>query len=349
MPLKLCLSYQNISYLCPMITESDMGCLKINFSSDTKLPAVSHHASTLLGNHASTRLSTGLGSGTWITYTDGEAIQHLHYLPYGEEQIDQRLTSFNSRYTFSAKEKDIETGYSYFGARYYNSDLSIWLSVDPMSDKYPNLSNYVYCSNNPIKLIDPNGEEEWELNTTTGNFTKVGDKGGTKADYYNIGTTNDKGEFVTAQTQSINRDGKHNINSFRISETEKSTISAFHIPDAKEGELSSGFFLEPKGPSTEKSGQNQRIPEGSYNVMKNDGTDFPGVPKLFNDNVAKERGILIHNGNYPKDTRGCLLIGSTKDKDFVGNSVTTLNKLNNYIKDKGYSNIRVNIFNAIKK
>ena len=46
-----------------------------------------------------------------------------------EEQIDQRLTSFNSRYTFSAKEKDIETGYSYFGARYYTSDLSIWLSV----------------------------------------------------------------------------------------------------------------------------------------------------------------------------------------------------------------------------
>ena len=98
-----------------------MGCLKINYASDTKLPAVS--------DHASTRLSTGLGSGTWITYTDGEAIQHLHYLPYGEEQIDQRLTSFNSRYTFSAKEKDIETGYSYFGARYYTSDLSIWLSV----------------------------------------------------------------------------------------------------------------------------------------------------------------------------------------------------------------------------
>jgi len=81
----------------------------------------------------------------------------LPRIPFGEEQIGQRLTNFNSRYTFSAKEKDIETGYSYFGARYYTSDLSIWLSVDPMSDKYPNMTPYAYCANNPVILVDPNG------------------------------------------------------------------------------------------------------------------------------------------------------------------------------------------------
>ena len=62
-------------------------------------------------------------------------------------------------FTFSAKEKDSETGFSYFGSRYYSSDLSIWLSVDPQASKYPSLSPYVYCANNPIKLVDPNGEE----------------------------------------------------------------------------------------------------------------------------------------------------------------------------------------------
>ena len=65
----------------------------------------------------------------------------------------------NWSHTFSAKERDSETGLSYFGARYYSSDLSIWLSVDPISDKYPSLSPYVYCANNPIKLVDPNGED----------------------------------------------------------------------------------------------------------------------------------------------------------------------------------------------
>ena len=68
------------------------------------------------------------------------------------------LLTANSTYTFSAKEKDTETGYSYFGARYYSSDLSIWLSVDPMAAKYPSLSPYVYCANNPVKLVDPNGD-----------------------------------------------------------------------------------------------------------------------------------------------------------------------------------------------
>ena len=68
------------------------------------------------------------------------------------------LLTAHSSYTFSAKEKDPETGLSYFGSRYYNSDLSIWLSVDPMSGKYPSLSPYVYCADNPVRLVDPNGD-----------------------------------------------------------------------------------------------------------------------------------------------------------------------------------------------
>ena len=65
-------------------------------------------------------------------------------------------------FTFSAKEKDSETGLSYFGSRYYSSDLSIWLSVDPMSGKYPSLSPYTYCADNPVRLVDPNGEA-WDI------------------------------------------------------------------------------------------------------------------------------------------------------------------------------------------
>ena len=63
-------------------------------------------------------------------------------------------------FTFTGKERDSETGFSYFGARYYDSDLMTgWLSVDPLADKYPGLSPYAYCANNPVKLVDPDGEE----------------------------------------------------------------------------------------------------------------------------------------------------------------------------------------------
>ena len=80
-------------------------------------------------------------------------------------------------YTFSAKEKDSETGLSYFGSRYYSSDLSVWLSVDPMSDKYPSLSPYVYCADNPVKLVDPDGEEIYEFDENGKYLRTSGDKG----------------------------------------------------------------------------------------------------------------------------------------------------------------------------
>ncbi|HOH23419.1 MAG TPA: RHS repeat-associated core domain-containing protein [Bacteroidales bacterium] len=106
----------------------------------------------------SSSVSTPLNNH-WITDGSGNAIQHLHYLPFGEDWVDQRNASWSAPYTFSGKEKDVETGYSYFGARYYDSGLSIWLSVDPMSDKYPNLTPYAYCANNPVILVDPDGRD----------------------------------------------------------------------------------------------------------------------------------------------------------------------------------------------
>ena len=65
-----------------------------------------------------------------------------------------------SRFSFTGKERDEETGYGYFGARYMDHELmTSWLSVDPMADKYPSISPYNYCMWNPVKLVDPDGKE----------------------------------------------------------------------------------------------------------------------------------------------------------------------------------------------
>ena len=63
--------------------------------------------------------------------------------------------------------QDLLTGYGYLprqarqahhGARYMDHELmTMWLSVDPMADKYPSISPYNYCMWNPIKVVDPNG------------------------------------------------------------------------------------------------------------------------------------------------------------------------------------------------
>ena len=97
-----------------------------------------------------------LGGASWITDISGTAIQHLQYLPFGERYVDQRVAGYHERFTFSGKEKDEETGYGYFGARYMDHELiTSWLSVDPMADKYPSISPYAYCAWNPVRQVVP--------------------------------------------------------------------------------------------------------------------------------------------------------------------------------------------------
>ena len=80
-------------------------------------------------------------------------------------------TSAFDRPNSTGKEKDAETGYDYFGARYMDHELmTMWLSVDPMSDKYPSITPYAYCAWNPVKLLDPDGREIGDYYTRDGKW-----------------------------------------------------------------------------------------------------------------------------------------------------------------------------------
>lgn len=105
-----------------------------------------------------------LGSSSYITNLDGEVAQHIEYVPFGEVFVEERNNIWNTPYLFNAKEFDEETGLYYYGARYYEPRLSLWMSTDPLSEKYPNISGYVYCSENPIRFADFDGRWFWEKN-----------------------------------------------------------------------------------------------------------------------------------------------------------------------------------------
>ena len=104
-----------------------------------------------------------LGSSSYITNLDGKVVQHIEYVPFGEVFIEERNNIWNTPYLINAKEFDEETGLYYYGARYYDSRLSLWMSTDPLEEKYPNISSYCYSNNNPIKYIDPDGND-WFVN-----------------------------------------------------------------------------------------------------------------------------------------------------------------------------------------
>lgn len=100
-----------------------------------------------------------LGSSSFITNLEGEVVQHIEYVPFGEVFIEERNSVWNTPYLFNAKEFDEETGMYYYGARYYEPRLSLWMSVDSQWERYPHISGYSYSLNNPIKFIDYEGQE----------------------------------------------------------------------------------------------------------------------------------------------------------------------------------------------
>jgi RHS repeat-associated protein len=80
----------------------------------------------------------------------------------------------------------VDTGYYYYGARYYNPKISNWLSVDPIALYDPiqqtehyidgehnggyynpkNMSVYGYTYQNPIVWVDPNGKQVFAVHGT---------------------------------------------------------------------------------------------------------------------------------------------------------------------------------------
>ena len=157
-----------------------------------------------------------LGSASWVTDDGGHPVQHLRYMPFGEPLVNQRAagSTYEERFTFTAKERDPETGYGYFGARYYDPDISaLWLSVDPMADKYPGISPYAYCAWNPVKLVDPDGRDVWEV-SEDGHVTKNSDEGGKKKQtiiYANGSTATLRGsQYHTVMSDLEDKKGESN-------------------------------------------------------------------------------------------------------------------------------------------
>ena len=105
--------------------------------------------------------SDHLGSTSYITDAKANITQFDAYLPYGELLVDEHTSSEDMPYKFNGKEFDEETGLYYYGARYMNPITSIWYGVDPMMEKYPNIGAYIYCHGNPIKLVDPDGRDDF--------------------------------------------------------------------------------------------------------------------------------------------------------------------------------------------
>lgn len=67
------------------------------------------------------------------------------------------------RYRFTGKELGDETGLYDFSARYLHTSLGRFTTIDPLAEKYPNISPYAYCKENPVNRVDSDGRIDWKL------------------------------------------------------------------------------------------------------------------------------------------------------------------------------------------
>jgi RHS repeat-associated protein len=144
-------------------------CTATGSTGITNLACVSekvNSATDFAGPPQTTRfyLSDPLGTAQLEMTSTGYPLWKGEFSPFGQE-IDSQTTANN--YKFTGKERDTESGFDYFGARYYNSNMGRWISPDwaakPEAVPYSDLHNpqslnlYGYVNNNPLSKADPDG------------------------------------------------------------------------------------------------------------------------------------------------------------------------------------------------
>ncbi|MDR1706663.1 MAG: RHS repeat-associated core domain-containing protein [Prevotella sp.] len=100
-----------------------------------------------------------------VANTSGTAVQKNHYYPFGTAFADKYDNGTNQPYKYNNKELDQMHGLNLYdySARYYESAIGRFTTVDPLAEMYYSWSPYAYCINNPLKYIDPTGEEAWPV------------------------------------------------------------------------------------------------------------------------------------------------------------------------------------------
>ena len=249
--------------------------------------------------------SDHLGSTSYITDDKANITQYDAYLPYGELLVDEHSSSEDLPYKFNGKQFDEETGLYYYGARYMDPKISMWLGVDPLMEKYPNVTGYCYTMDNPIKFIDPNGKETYVIKNKTGTYTVVGGI-----------LNNNRGIYIASKDKS----GKYTIKGEMIGISTSTTT--FYNTDANKGK--GGWAIGAQINPNDKSGINflnkivsSNVTLGDY--MNNARTNHPYDFKVTNggDKVISNTQTYIYRGvPIGKDGFGYILYSSGRD---IGN------------------------------
>ncbi|WP_081916179.1 SpvB/TcaC N-terminal domain-containing protein [Saccharothrix sp. NRRL B-16314] len=148
------------------------------FVGDTRIATKTVKTDSTYENHHFFFHADHLGSSGYVTDEHGNLTEHTEYFAFGEPWVQEHPAQPTPvPFLYGSKELDEETGFYYYGARYYNPRTQVWQSPDPIIESYldggpaggvhrpVNLAAYTYAHNNPLKFTDPDGryvESAWD-------------------------------------------------------------------------------------------------------------------------------------------------------------------------------------------
>ena len=102
-----------------------------------------------------------LGSTRMVVDSNDSIKEVINYYPFGAIYGDVGTDDALQRYKYNGKELDRMHGLNQYdyGARNYDPHMCRFTQMDPLAENYYNVSPYVYCFNNPVKYIDPDGRD----------------------------------------------------------------------------------------------------------------------------------------------------------------------------------------------
>ena len=110
-------------------------------------------------------LQDHLGNNRVVIDEHGQVEQVNHYYAFGG-LMGESTGGGAQPYKYNGKELDRMHGLDWYdyGARHYDAVLGRWMCVDPLAEKYNNVSPFVFCKDNPIGFIDPDGKKVYQGN-----------------------------------------------------------------------------------------------------------------------------------------------------------------------------------------
>ena len=110
---------------------------------------------------------------TAVTDASAVILEQNDYLPFGTRvNLSAQAYDPSNRYRYNGKEEQVtgSVGLIDYGARLYDSLLPRWTTQDPLAEKYYSTSPYVFCNNNPVNFVDPDGRDIYRYDDKSGTF-----------------------------------------------------------------------------------------------------------------------------------------------------------------------------------